>query len=74
MGKRIVHFSTVALPVTVAVAIVLLLGGVAATIAQNDGPTVSVSTDSPVANQRINLTATGFTADAEIGEVAAGKT
>ncbi len=74
MGKRIVCSTNFVACIAIAVASALFLGGIATTIAQNNGPQVSVSTNYAVANQRIMLSATGFTASAEIGEVAAGET
>ena len=74
MGKQPVYAVVIALLIVSTMVVTLFLGGIATTVAQNSGPEVSVSTNSAVANQRITLTATGFTANAEIGEVAAGET
>lgn len=74
MGKKPVYSIVIALSIISTMVVTLFLGGIATTIAQNNGPQVSVSTNSAVANQRITLSATGFTADAEIGQVAAGET
>ncbi len=74
MGKQPVYSVVIALSIVSTMVVTLFLGGIATTIAQNNGPEVSVSSNSAVANQRITLTATGFTADAEIGEVAEGET
>ena len=74
MGKKPIYSIVIALSMTSTMVVALFMGGVAATIAQNDGPKVSVTPSQAVANQRISLFATGFTADAEIGEVAEGDT
>ena len=74
MGKRIAYYISLALPIASALALALSIGYVAPTIAQNDGPKISVSTRSVVANQRISLSASGYTPNAEIGRVAEGET
>lgn len=73
MGKRIACSVIVVASIMMA-AFSLLLGEIATTVAQNDGPNLTISTTSAVANQRISLSATGFTANAEIGEVSEGET
>ena len=74
MGKQPVYSVFIALLIVSTMVVALFLGGIATTIAQNDGPAVSISTNYAVANQRITLSATGFTPNAEIGEVAEGET
>ncbi len=74
MGKQPVYSVVIALLIASTMVVALFLGDIATTIAQNDGPEVSISTNYAVANERIMLSATGFTANAEIGEVAEGET
>ena len=73
MGKRLAYSVAITLFIAALVAFALFLGGIAPTVAQNDGPQMSVTPNQAVANQRISLTATGFTPNSEIGEVAEGE-
>ena len=70
--KGLTYAVAIALPLVAAVAFVLFLGDIASTIAQNGGPQMAVTPNQAVANQRISLNATGFTAGSEIGKAAEG--
>ena len=74
MGKKPAYSVVIALSVISTLVVALFLGGIATTVAQNNGLALKVSQTSAVANQRISLSGTGFTANAEIGEVAEGET
>lgn len=74
VGKKTAYSVVIALSIISTLVITLFLGGIATTVAQDDGPELKSSTIYAVANQRITLSATGFTADAEIGAVAEGET
>ncbi len=73
MRKSFAYFITITISTAAALAVALFLGEIATTIAQNDGPQLLVTPSQAVANQRISLTATGFTPNSEIGEVAEGE-
>ena len=73
MGKRLAYSVAIILFITAVVAFTLFLGGIAPTVAQNDGPQMSVAPNQAVANQRVSLVGTGFTPDSIIGKAAEGE-
>ena len=73
MLKGFIYSIVVTPSIGAAVALALLLGGVTSTAAQNgDTPQISVTPSQAVANQRISLVGTGFTAGSVIAEAAEG--
>ena len=74
MGKKPAYSVVIALSIISTLVVTLFLGGIATTIAQSNGPELTTSSNLAVANQRISLSATGFTANAEIVEEAEGET
>ncbi|MDE2779602.1 MAG: hypothetical protein OXI91_08010 [Chloroflexota bacterium] len=74
MGKKPAYSVVIALSIISTLVVTLFLGGIATTVAQDNSLALYVSSTSALANQRISLSGTGFTANGNIGEVAEGET